>query len=420
MKMRWLAAILTVTLILGVCGCEKQPPETVEPTPVPTQTATPTPEPAVERDALEVYQKTLERLLVEHIDVDGYQLQDDAWDWMGNVEFAIADVDMDGERELLVCCYRRTWVGGYDARSGELLEKLIGTESCRFYDNARVQIDSSHNQGPGGRFWPYTVEEYDPETGEYHNVGNVRAWDSELAPEGYPKDADTEGTGFVYYIWGTGGDGYQTPLPRSAYDAWYEELFGGAEEIEVNYQPLTQENIEKVCVRAAYERFLAGDMSLLEPERLPSWWQASLLKGELEYTYLDLDGDGVEELLLQWIDEPGAYNGVFHYAGGRLYTWQHDEVEMVCWEHPLRDGTMVREYHLGSSSSYTLFRYQADGSREQVASLGFHSQWNDGSGNRFYNVDGREVSQSEFEREVKRLVTDQTLDRGVWTAVPAE
>lgn len=45
MKKRWAAAILTVTLILGVCGCEKQPAETPEPTPTVTQTPTPTPSP---------------------------------------------------------------------------------------------------------------------------------------------------------------------------------------------------------------------------------------------------------------------------------------------------------------------------------------------------------------------------------------
>lgn len=40
MKRRWLAAILTVTLVFGLCGCEKQPPEAPEPTPVPTPSPT--------------------------------------------------------------------------------------------------------------------------------------------------------------------------------------------------------------------------------------------------------------------------------------------------------------------------------------------------------------------------------------------
>ena len=29
----------------------------------------------------------------------------------------------------------------------------------------------------------------------------------------------------------------------------------------------------------------------------------------MEYTFLDLDGDGTEELLMQWQDDPASYNG---------------------------------------------------------------------------------------------------------------
>lgn len=176
--------------------------------------------------------------------------------------------------------------------------------------------------------------------------------------------------------------------------------------------------------RKAYEAFLAGsilkfDSADIKKWRLDAWWEDTLLSGgELEYAYLDLDGDGVEELLIQYKDSPESYNGVFHYEGGRLYCWQHDDAEGSCRDYPFRDGTMVRQYDQGDNSSYTLFRYQNDGSRTEISNLYVRNELLDPSSTDpcpYYEVDGKEVDESTFKEQLKNLITDRRLEPSAWT-----
>lgn len=176
---------------------------------------------------------------------------------------------------------------------------------------------------------------------------------------------------------------------------------------------LTELDEENLCAHAAYEAFLAGDMSLLEPVE-PGWAEhlALIIKAAMEYTYLDLDGDGVDELLLQCPNDPMSYNGVFHYRDGLLQCWQHDEVEMSCRDYPLRDGIMVQQYR----ESYHLFRYQPDGSKKELTGLDAMLRRPD-EAVYFYSIDGEDVDRAEFERQLKHLVTDQLLERKAWTEI---
>lgn len=248
MYKRWLTLMLAGLMTIRLCGCAeravKDPKET--PSPEPPQTPTPTPVVETAKTSIEAYREALERLVKEHIDLDGSQISGDGWDFIQEVAFALQDVDLDGAQELLVRYYRTTQVCGYDAERGELVEKLRGTESCRFYDNGLVQIDSSHNQGRGGRFWPYCVSSYNKQTGKYDDIAWLDAWDFELVPA--PEYQQAVGAGddeFIYYytVPGTGEAREETTMTQAKYDAWYQDTFGGAEEIEVSYQPLTISNI---------------------------------------------------------------------------------------------------------------------------------------------------------------------------------
>ena len=166
--------------------------------------------------------------------------------------------------------------------------------------------------------------------------------------------------------------------------------------------------------RRAYEAFLAGDLSLFAQEELDRWgleeWMGLVLvPGEAEYTYLDLDGDGVPELLLQRADDPAGYNGVFRYEDGGLVCWQSDGTEGSCRDYPLEDGTMVRQYDF-DGTSYTLFRYRADGEEEIVATL----REEPGPS---YQIDGEEAEADAFSERLKSLVTDRILGRDRWTVL---
>lgn len=241
-----LVGLMTVSL----CACQGRTTGQIEQqSPNPELAQTPVPAVETEKTTIEAYQEALWRLLEEHIDIDGSQISDDGWDFIQEVEFAVQDVDLDGRRELLVRCYRRTSVYGYNIESGEMVEELWGTKSCRFYDNGLVQIDSSHNQGKGGRFWPYNISMYNAQTGKYDDVASLDAWDFALVPNPeYQKEVGAEGDEFIYYYTALGdpSDGEtreKRTMTQAEYDTWYEDHFGDAEEIEVAYQSLTASNI---------------------------------------------------------------------------------------------------------------------------------------------------------------------------------
>lgn len=175
--------------------------------------------------------------------------------------------------------------------------------------------------------------------------------------------------------------------------------------------------------QSAYAAFLEGDISLFDDAQIDTWaldiWKDTILsRGELEYTYLDLDGDGTEELLVQWIDEPGNFNGVVHYDNGSLVCWQFDCVEMTSGDYPLKDGAMVSQYDYSGASSYTIFRYQSDGGREEISTLFVREELIDPKDTNpcpYYEVDGNEVDKFTFDEKLRQEILDQTLERGAWT-----
>ncbi|MCM1191109.1 MAG: hypothetical protein NC123_03235 [Butyrivibrio sp.] len=185
--------------------------------------------------------------------------------------------------------------------------------------------------------------------------------------------------------------------------------------------------------RSAFRSFLSGNLFFFDTEDIKTWSLNTWVNHYFpvfasggdpeyvyEYVYMDLDGDGVEELLVQYINSPESYNGVFHYEDGRLYCWQHDTVEMTCRDYPLKDGTMVRQYDTNGTNIYNLFRYQSDGSEVESNSLFARTElWDESSTAPcpYYEVDGTEVSEAVFEELLKDLVTDQRLDASDWTVL---
>lgn len=106
---------------------------------------------------------------------------------------------------------------------GEELRLVLSEfPALTFYENGTVTADWSHNQGRAGRFWPYTLYQYSPDSGVYEETGSVDAWDLECA----------------------GGDERLAAAFPDEADA------GGAEPLEIPYRPLEEVNISALgCPR---------------------------------------------------------------------------------------------------------------------------------------------------------------------------
>lgn len=172
--------------------------------------------------------------------------------------------------------------------------------------------------------------------------------------------------------------------------------------------------------QAAYANLLLGDFSLLENTRTWGYPPFPAPSGQLEYTTMDLDGDGISELLVQMVDDPSGYNAVFHYADGRLFCWNNDRVELSCRDYPLQDGTMVHQYDYSGTRSYTLFRYQPDGGQEKLSFLFARDELMRDDGKTpcpYYEVDGDGMDKAAFDGKLEELVVKQRLDRSAWTTI---
>lgn len=172
----------------------------------------------------------------------------------------------------------------------------------------------------------------------------------------------------------------------------------------------------------AYSDFISGSSSLINSNQSEEWWIPDFSDGELqyEYAYFDLDGYGGDELLVQTVDAPCVYNGVFHFDGENIVCWNSDGAEMNCFDYPLRDGTMVRTYDFNGTRSYTLFNYTSDGVKNDIANLFLREELipEDSSEKcSYYEVNGAEVEKSAFDEQFNKLIADRLTERSFWTTI---
>lgn len=177
---------------------------------------------------------------------------------MGTIEdnhFAIADVNGDGIEELIIQYSTASMAGMFERiyiyveSSNSVWEEFCEFPLLHYYDNYVITADLSHNQGLAGDFWPYTLYVYNNDHENFESVATVDAWDKNFLAEDYngkafPADADKDGDGIVYYILTDGSYEYDNPIDGDAYKEWLDGYIGTAKEVKLNYQPLTQENIE--------------------------------------------------------------------------------------------------------------------------------------------------------------------------------
>lgn len=213
-------------------------------------------DPAGEEDAAmgAAYGAALEALLEQHVFPDGTDAGFDGITPMEDSKFAVYDVDGDGKEELLILYTSASMAGmkglvlSYNSAAGKLDTELSAYPLLTFYDNGVIREEWSHNQGLGGSFWPYNLYQYNPDKDCYEMVGMVDAWEKSFAPTDgqnnpFPDDVDASGTGMVYYIMTDGQYDNTHPVDAAEYNQWLNGYLGGAAPCQIEYLPLTQENI---------------------------------------------------------------------------------------------------------------------------------------------------------------------------------
>lgn len=215
----------------------------------------------LESARLQKYREVLSDVLQKQIFPDGTECGYFGSCPLSDNEFAVADVDKDGEEELILCFTTSAMAGmteklyDYDENTDSVVEEYSGFPGAEFYENGLITEGLSHNQGMAsmGDFWPYIVYRYVPETDKYQCIFWVDAWEKECREKDYdgnpyPEEIDQEKSGIVYFV--TEGEDYDSSktktISKSEYEKWREEQGLDSAEIEILYQALTEENIEKI------------------------------------------------------------------------------------------------------------------------------------------------------------------------------
>ncbi|MBP3414606.1 MAG: hypothetical protein J6L81_05370 [Clostridia bacterium] len=210
-------------------------------------------EPIYGKTRQEAYHLAMTQMLEKNVFPDGSSAEC-IFGEMDKNRFAVCDVDCDGGDELVIIFTTTSMaemsgrVYDYDEETGALIEEWTAFSAIEFFDNGYAIEKSSHNQ-THGTLWPYALYRYSPETDSYEFIAAVHSLSEEVeslpdCPWDYPYDIDTSNHGEVYCI----DEEPQTPkedqyVDITKYEAWLDSHIGKAKEIEVNYLPITSENI---------------------------------------------------------------------------------------------------------------------------------------------------------------------------------
>ena len=184
------------TLMIGLTGCgeKDQPSETqedqlriVEEEDIPEEEPeTETGKEEATEDALaesvynEAYANAIIAIIEEHKLPDGQQAPvEEGFDYeIDKNTFAVADVDEDGVKELVIVWSNQCMAGmveyvyQYLPEEDDFHLEISEFPGIVFRTGGFATADWSHNQGYG-EMWPYTIYEYDPAEDRYEVTGQV-------------------------------------------------------------------------------------------------------------------------------------------------------------------------------------------------------------------------------------------------------
>lgn len=201
---------------------------------------------ATQNPQTEAYAAALEGLYYDHIYPNGDSLPpsaDGSYSDLGLNQFAVYDIDSDGEDELLFL-YSNTdfskmtlLVYRYDTDfPGSLMVELFERPDTTFYEIGMVQTATS----TGEESDTYLFYSYSPISDTYEYIASVESWNKTLSPDDFPDEADADGDGIVYrhYV----GTNAQI-IDGSAYQELLNSWIGGVAAVKIPYQAFTPENI---------------------------------------------------------------------------------------------------------------------------------------------------------------------------------
>lgn len=246
--------IFLIALCLLLSGCGKRAPEeTAAPAAAPTTAPAALSRETVRKNRMAVYRETVENFAFEHVFPDGSTVPvDSAFGAMEGNYFALADVDGDGEEELLISfstgptVSMELYVCGYDEETGNVTVKLTEFPGVTFYPGGFAAAALSHNQGlAGDALWPYVLYAY--EKGSFERTAVVDAWDISMAEQDdagnlFPAGKDMDGDGIVYLVT---QNGRTEVLDGGDYNSWRASLFDPEQPQTVDYRAVTRDNIRQ-------------------------------------------------------------------------------------------------------------------------------------------------------------------------------
>jgi len=126
-----------------------------------------------------------------------------------NISFSIADVDADGNNELILKCVTESSSSSleaiYELKDGELEYEMSEFPGLEFYASGNVKANWAHNQGLNPDIWPYNIYIYNKSSNTYKYKGFVDSWDKRYHDTDYegndfPPECDIDGDGILYSI----------------------------------------------------------------------------------------------------------------------------------------------------------------------------------------------------------------------------
>lgn len=199
---------------------------------------------------LKAYINALENFVYNAVFPDGEEMS--TVNSIPDEQFAICDVDDDGEDELIIKCSHETnrdllvHVFRYDSDTGEVTEQLEQHANSIFFGHKYVTVPPFHNDSMS-EFWPYTLYEYDAKTDSYQFLGFVMGLDKgaeSRTPYQYDASIDTNHNGRIYCIIESyeDDDGFRL-VDDAGYKKWHHQYIGDRKELAFNWMNTTAENI---------------------------------------------------------------------------------------------------------------------------------------------------------------------------------